>query len=138
MILDSIQTMAEIIEIKPAAAYSRGTFEYRQIRARNYLAEHNYDRIRMRKAMMDCRRAVRKLDLESLMNAQWTNLIGENTSEDARMSLDYIDGCIKKQIGEDMASGSSSPAIIKMDNHINTRILAPDYLSVDWDDIYTE
>ena len=130
--------MAEIIEFKPAEAYSRGTFWYRQERARNYLAEHNYDRIRMRKAIKDYRMAVRKLDLESLMNAQWTNLMGEDTSEDVRMSLDYIDGCIKEQIGEDMTSGLSTPAIIKMDNHINSRRLAPDYLSVDWDDIYTE
>lgn len=130
--------MVEIIQFKPAASYSRGTFEYRQERARNYLAEHNYGRIRMRKATKDCRRAVRKLDLESLMNAQWTNLIGENTSEDVRMSLDYIDEYIKEQIGEDMTSGSPIPAIMKIDNHINSRRLAPDYLSMDWDDIYTE
>ena len=125
--------MAEIIEFKPAEAYSRGTFWYRQERARNYLAEHNYDRIRMRKAIKDYRMAVRKLDLESLMNAQWTNL-----SEEAKNSIDYIDGCIKEQIGEDMTSGLSTPAIIKMDNHINSRRLVPDYLSIDWDDIYTE
>lgn len=130
--------MVDIIKFKHTGQNSRGTFEYRQERAMNYLEEHNYDRIRMRKAIKDYRRAVRKLDLESLMNAQWTNLIGENTSEDVRMSLDYIDECIKEQVGEGMVSGSSTPAIMKMDNHINSRRLALDYLSIDWDDIYTE
>ena len=130
--------MTEIIQFKHTGDNSRGTFEYRHERARNYLAEHNYDRIRMRKATKDHRRAVRKLDLESLMNAQWTNLIGENTSEDARMSLDYIDGCIKEQIGGDMPSCPSTQAIMKRENNINSRGLAPDYLSINWDDIYTE
>ncbi len=125
--------MAEIINFKHVNENSRGTYEYRVERARNYLLEHNYDRIRMRKATKDYKRAVNKLDLESLMNAQWTNL-----SEEAKNSIDYIDGCIKEQIGEDMPSSSSNPVIMKIDNDINGRRLVPDYLSMDWDDIYAE